>query len=485
MPGVITTCAKCGAQYSWNTDYQEYPDCPSCGYNAMKIDRAKRAECSSAAGRGDLAGVKQALGDPGVRNNLNAGPLTILHHAVSGNQIDVVKYLLSQGARPDTAYPQAGNETPLHIAASKGYHEIAKVLIDSGAKIDAKDSNGAKPIDRTADDAIIALLKPYDDTASMLSDYFEAVMNGKVDRVDTFLDKGIDPNQGEPRDDGVLGASALHFACGCFAGQGFSGCSPQVGRQMAEILIRHGADVNIRRNAEISALYDSAMNDRKDIAELLIENGADVDIRNGWKDTPLHVASYERAVEVMKLLIENGADVNARNDEGETPLHKATSSCPNDDFTMLRILIDAGAKMDIKCKNGNTPFDLTWMEGDKPKRDFLREAARTPGPSSIAQPGKKPKESSQAEARSDWTLKKYARAIAGGVTNRTPGEDSGLEKHRASIQKLGREIDQKWGLSAMQQVHKAIGDAMGSGASGDLSEIWAGVGKWPKSKKGN
>lgn len=120
MPDVITTCAKCGAQYAWNSDFQEYPDCPKCGYNAMKVDKAKRDKCSFAAERGDLAGVKQGLRDPDVRKNLNAGPLTILHHAVSGNQIDVVKYLLSQGAKPDTAYPQAGNETPLHVAASKG-----------------------------------------------------------------------------------------------------------------------------------------------------------------------------------------------------------------------------------------------------------------------------------------------------------------------------------------------------------------------------
>lgn len=35
MPGAITTCAKCGAEYSWNTDYQECPDCPGCGYNGV------------------------------------------------------------------------------------------------------------------------------------------------------------------------------------------------------------------------------------------------------------------------------------------------------------------------------------------------------------------------------------------------------------------------------------------------------------------
>lgn len=33
MPAVITTCEKCRSQYSWNTDYQDMPDCPRCGYN--------------------------------------------------------------------------------------------------------------------------------------------------------------------------------------------------------------------------------------------------------------------------------------------------------------------------------------------------------------------------------------------------------------------------------------------------------------------
>jgi len=203
MPGVVTTCAKCGAQYSWNTDFQEYPDCPKCGYNAMKVDRAKREECSLAAERGDLAAVKQALRDPDVRKNLNAGPLTILHHAVSGNQIDVVKYLLRRGAKPDTANPQAGNQTPLHIAAAKGFHGIAKVLIDSGARVDARDSNGARPIDRATDDTTIAVLQPYADRMSLTSGFFAAVKAGEVAKVEDFLKKGMNPDQKDPGKDMV------------------------------------------------------------------------------------------------------------------------------------------------------------------------------------------------------------------------------------------------------------------------------------------
>lgn len=91
MPEVITTCGKCGSQYLWNNDYQDYPDCPNCGYNGLRDSRAKRDQCCSVAERGDLALLKRALSDPDIRRNLQAGPLTILHHAVMGNQPEIVK----------------------------------------------------------------------------------------------------------------------------------------------------------------------------------------------------------------------------------------------------------------------------------------------------------------------------------------------------------------------------------------------------------
>ena len=36
MPGVITTCSKCGSQFQWNTDFMEMPDCPNCGFNPKR-----------------------------------------------------------------------------------------------------------------------------------------------------------------------------------------------------------------------------------------------------------------------------------------------------------------------------------------------------------------------------------------------------------------------------------------------------------------
>ncbi len=338
MSKVVTTCAKCNAQYSWNSDFQYMPDCPNCGYNSMKINQRKREICASFAETGDLKAVKNCLSDSNVKKNLNAGPLTILYHAVMGNQVNVVKYLLKLGAKPDRAYPQTDNETPLHIAASKGHLEIAQFLIDNGAKIDAKNSNGEKPIDKANDDAMISLLKPYDDEKSMVIEYFVAVKNGDIDKVESFLKGGLSPNLKDPGLDHLGNVSdrlALSYAME----------NRENGKQLAEVLIKYGADVNV--------LHYVTMYNRADIIELLIEHGANINTQNNYEQTPLHIACEEGYIDVVKVLLKDkklllkdttNLKINMPDDEGNTPFMLAIYS-PYSDFTIFQILIDAGARI--------------------------------------------------------------------------------------------------------------------------------------------
>ena len=93
-------------------------------------------------------------------------------------------------------------------------------------------------------------------------------------------------------------------------------------KEIAELLIANGADVNARTHTEHTPLHDASCINSETV-ELLLANGADVNAKrvHGW--TPLQEAAYSGHAENAKLLIAAGSDVNAKNDDGETPLDQA------------------------------------------------------------------------------------------------------------------------------------------------------------------
>ena len=58
----------------------------------------------------------------------------------------------------------------------------------------------------------------------------------------------------------------------------------------------------------------------KEVVELLITAGADVNAKEKYEKTPLHHASKAGYYEIVELLIAAGADVNVKNIAGKTPL---------------------------------------------------------------------------------------------------------------------------------------------------------------------
>jgi ankyrin repeat protein len=90
----------------------------------------------------------------------------------------------------------------------------------------------------------------------------------------------------------------------------------------------------------------------------LITLGANVD----WQDednsnqTPLHKAAMKGNEEITRMLIDAGADVNVQNRNGETPLHWAARYRK---VEIARMLIDAGARKDILNYRDRLPYDLT------------------------------------------------------------------------------------------------------------------------------
>ena len=90
--------------------------------------------------------------------------------------------------------------------------------------------------------------------------------------------------------------------------------------EIAELLIKSGADVNETKFDREAPLHWAAHNNSAGVATLLIDSEADVNAKDNKHWTPLHYAAWRNSVEVAKLLINNGAEIKAKTKKGETPL---------------------------------------------------------------------------------------------------------------------------------------------------------------------
>jgi len=74
----------------------------------------------------------------------------------------------------------------------------------------------------------------------------------------------------------------------------------------------------------------------KEVAELLIAKGADVNAKNKFGWTPLYWTAYGGHKEIVELFIAKGAAVNAKDDDGRTPLDMAIDFNHTETADLLR-----------------------------------------------------------------------------------------------------------------------------------------------------
>ena len=153
-------------------------------------------------------------------------------------------------------------------------------------------------------------------------------------------------------------------------------------------LLNHGADVNAQGFNGYTPLHSAAGRGHLQAFQMLIEHNADIDIQNTLGMTPLHAAagSYEdhrNHIDIMQVLLDHGADPNARDNDNSTPLHHSSwwqrGDYPPYRGTVegTRLLLQHGAIIEAEDNEGRTPLQLALEHGREDIATCLKEHGAT------------------------------------------------------------------------------------------------------------
>ena len=268
---------------------------------------------------------------------VGCGPSMDIHEAAKSGNIEVIREAINAGVYLNEK-TEVWMYTPLHIASAEGHREIVELLITKGADVNIKNYYGFTALDEASRYNHLKCVKLLQKYGVKHGSIRNAVEFGDIDAVKEFLKAGENINEGLAKG----GPTPLHYA------------AQHDRKEIAELLIAKGADLNAERIGGQTPLHKAAQHDRKEIAKLLITKGADLSMSTRDGQTPLHITALYNHLKVAELLIEYGADVNAKANNGRTPLHFASAKNNNE---IARLLISKSANVNAERNDGLTPFD--------------------------------------------------------------------------------------------------------------------------------
>lgn len=135
-------------------------------------------------------------------------------------------------------------------------------------------------------------------------------------------------------------------------------------REMLDLLVEHGFDVQAKDSRGQSALHMAVESERIDIISQLLALGVPIDIPCGRSGTtPLHWAVTFKRPAVIKFLVHRNASIDAADENGNTPLHQACRMRYSD---LIELLCSLGADPTISNNGEKTPLHAA-IEARSPK----------------------------------------------------------------------------------------------------------------------
>jgi ankyrin repeat protein len=252
-----------------------------------------------------------------------------LHLAIERNYQFVTQVLIKAKAAPSLRNNK--NMTPLMVAVQSGNLPIVKKLAKLPQNLDLKQENGWTALHFTA----YSESKGGDKTLAKIADVLIAAgadLNSKINTGETALSVAIGNEY-------PLVATTLLNARASVDLTDNNGWTPvmlavYLGKiDIIKQALPLSSDLNIKNSDGWAALHLTANNHsyggdalQAKIATLLIKNGANVNLRTREGSTALHFAAANNQIEVLKALLATNASINIRNHKGWSAKDEATKA---------------------------------------------------------------------------------------------------------------------------------------------------------------
>ena len=132
-------------------------------------------------------------------------------------------------------------------------------------------------------------------------------------------------------------------------------------KQMAELLLKYGADVDAEDSSQATALFWAVDNKDQGIVILLLEKGADIHFGRTGR-SPLYQAVDSQDKDMVALLLEKWTGDNSEDQRGWEALHLATFA--SRDKEMVTLMAEKGFKIDVPDAAGESAFTRAAAIGD-------------------------------------------------------------------------------------------------------------------------
>ena len=345
-------------------------------------------------GKNDLQEVKFLIKNGADVNATDKNGWVPLHIAAANGNLEILQLLIKQRAEVNAR--EERGRTPLHLAVSntnvwhqqeslvaeEKYLPIVRELIKAGANVNVRDKNGRTPLFLTVNITVARELIKAGADVNVVNIYNRTTLSeraeqGRKKNVEFLIENRANLNIGDPPLSIALLAG--HSEIGkllIIAGADVNKGQPlndlvdvrriEDVKEIMKLMIERGVNLDATTDGK-SALQEAVNRNDLEFAKLLVKYGADVNVRDSDGDTALHHAAYrhgedegfhgdDQFMQIVKLLIKNGANVNARNNNGETALHIAAEL---DDLLFATFLVEeAGADVSIANNDGNLFFTL-------------------------------------------------------------------------------------------------------------------------------